>query len=235
MHPRAIAGLLFALACGCALAAPGHGPEHGSAQGAAHGAEAGQAANEHMNQRSFEELIRNFESEERMAWQKPDALVALLGPLDGRTVVDLGSGSGFLAFRLAEAGARVLCVDIDERFLAYVLGKRDALGLGDRVETRLSPPDGPALEAGEVDLVVTVNTYHHIEDRVAYFRRVREALRSGGRLVVVDFSEGDLPVGPGPAMKIPAARVEEELRAAGFTAIEVDRETLPYQFVLIAS
>jgi hypothetical protein len=36
-------------------------------------------------------------------------------------------------------------------------------------------------------------------------------------------------------MKIPAARIEEELRAAGFDAIEVDRETLPWQFVLTAS
>jgi SAM-dependent methyltransferase len=231
MHPSAIVGLLFACACASALAAPDHGPDHG----AAHGAEAGHAANEQMNARPFEELVRNFESEERMAWQKPDALVARLGPLEGRTVADIGSGSGFLAFRMAEAGARVLCVDIDERFLAYILGKRDALGLGDRVETRLSPPDRPALEPGEVDLVVTVNTYHHIEDRVAYFRTVREALRTGGRLVVVDFSEGELPVGPGPAMKIPAARIEEELRAAGFAAIEVDRETLPYQFVLTAS
>jgi SAM-dependent methyltransferase len=235
MRSRGIAGVLFALVCGVALAAPGHGPDHGPGEGAGHGAEAGHAANEHMNQRPFEELVRNFESEERMAWQRPDALVARLGPLEGRTVADIGSGSGFLAFRMADAGARVLCIDIDERFLAYILGKRDALGLGDRVETRLSPPDRPALEAGEVDLVVTVNTYHHIEDRVAYFRLVREALRPGGRLVVVDFSEGELPVGPGPAMKIPAARIEEELRAAGFNAIEVDRETLPWQFVLTAS
>ncbi|MEE4360828.1 MAG: class I SAM-dependent methyltransferase [Pseudomonadales bacterium] len=225
MNRTVVTGLLLTLSFASVAAA-----EHSSEQGT----RAGHAANAHMNERSFAELVGNFESDERMAWQMPDRLVAKLGPLEGKTVADIGSGSGFLAFRMAAQGARVLCIDIDERFLAYILGKRDALELGDRIEPRLSPPDRPALEPEEVDLVVTVNTYHHIEDRVAYFGKVRSALRSGGRLVVVDFVEGELPVGPAPAMKIPATRIEEELRAAGFEEITLDRETLPYQFVLTA-
>lgn len=220
--------------------APGAAPHDRSVRPAGEGASAhhgsgAASANEHMNQRSFQELVAGFESPERMAWQRPDVLLDRLGALAGKTVADIGSGSGFLAFRMADRGARVLCIDIDERFLAYILGKRDALGLEDRIEPRLSPPDRAALARSEVDLVVTVNTYHHIEDRVAYFRAVREALRPGGRLVVVDFLEGELPVGPPPPMKIAADRVARELREAGFQGIEVDRETLPYQFVLVAS
>jgi SAM-dependent methyltransferase len=78
------------------------------------------------------------------------------------------------------------------------MGKRDALELADVIVPRLSPFERPALAASEVDLVVTVNTYHHIEARVAYFRHVLRALRPGGRLVVVDFKAGEQPVGPGP-------------------------------------
>lgn len=204
-----------------------HRPTHGAAEEP--------SANEYMNARPFEELVANFESPERMLWQRPDALLDLVGDLDSKTVADIGSGSGFLAFRMAERGARVLCVDVDERFLAYILGKRDALGLAEQIEPRLSPYDRPALGAGEVDLVITVNTYHHIEDRVSYFRFVRDALLPGGRLVVVDFKEGEQPVGPGPAMKIKASRIEAELRDAGFNTFSLDRKTLPYQFVLTAT
>ena len=91
------------------------------------------------------------------------------------------------------------------------------------------------LSQGEVDLAVTVNTYHHIENREAYFSAVRSALRDGGRLVVVDFRAGDLPVGPPASMKIEAGKIEAELRAAGFGRIRVDRASLPYQFVLTAA
>lgn len=233
MHRHWILLALLTAAAWITAASAAH--EHGAHQGPAPGSEAGQTANERMNERSFETLIANFESPERMTWQRPDALLDRLGDLDGKTVADIGSGSGFLAFRMAERGARVLCVDVDERFLAYILGKRDALGLGEQIDLRLSPYDRPMLEADEVDLVITVNTYHHIEDRVAYFGHVREALRPGGRLVVVDFKEGEQPVGPGPAMKIATRIIEAELREAGFTAVSVDRETLPYQFVLTAS
>lgn len=199
----------------------GHGPGH--------------AANEHMNKRSLEELIARFESPERQEWQRSDVLLDTLGDLSGKTVADIGSGSGFLAFKMVERGARVLCVDVDERFLAYILGKRDALGLSDKIELRTSPYERPALNTNEADLIITVNTYHHIEDRVSYFRHVRDALVAGGQLIVVDFKEGEQPVGPPESMKIAATQIESELREAGFGTFSVDRDTLPYQFVLTAS
>jgi len=227
------------LAASCLLPVPGALAQtdvsHAAGHAMHHDAKPGESANAFMQRRSFESLVASFESAERMAWQRPGALLELLEPLEGQSVADIGSGSGFLAFMMAERGAdKVLCIDIDERFLAYILGKRDALGLGEVIEPRLSPPDRPALEAREVDLVVTVNTYHHIEDRPAYFAAVREALRDGGRLVVVDFRPGDLPVGPPASMKIPPETIEAELREAGFSDFSVDGDTLPYQFVLVA-
>jgi hypothetical protein len=78
----------------------------------------GSRANAHMHERDFAALIANFESPERMNWQRPGALLDSFGDLDGKTVADIRSGSGFLAFRMAERGARVPCVDVDERFLA---------------------------------------------------------------------------------------------------------------------
>lgn len=174
-------------------------------------------------------------SSERDAWQKPDAVLALLGRLDGLTVMDLGAGRGYFTFRLADAGARVIAADIDAGSLAAIEAARAERGLAPaRVETRQVPEDAPALKPAEADLVLIVNTYHHIEARPAYFAKVREGLKPGGRLVVVDFFRRELPVGPPVAMKVTEDDVVKELRQAGFARFEVDRETLPHQYIVTA-
>ncbi|MEE4299003.1 MAG: class I SAM-dependent methyltransferase [Pseudomonadales bacterium] len=232
--PRLRAGqLLLGLCIGTAAVA--WGAAHDGDRGDGHAGGHGGAANEHMHARPFLELIASFEEPEREVWQRPDAVIAALGDLEGRTVAEIGSGSGYFAFRLAAAGARVLCLDVDERFLAYVAGRRDALGLQARMEPRLVPYDSAELAPGEADLVLIVNTWHHIEHRSDYFAEVREGLAPGGELVVIDFVKRDVPVGPPPRMKLSAERVVEELRAAGYERIEVDRELLPYQYLIRAS
>ena len=48
-----------------------------------------------------------------------------------------------------------------------------------------------------VDVALIVDTYHHIDDRVAYFSRLKSSLRPGGRLGIVDFKT-DAPEAPAP-------------------------------------
>jgi len=52
------------------------------------------AANEHMHQSSTEELIKRFESKERDDYQQPEKVLAYLGDLKGKTIIDIGTGSG---------------------------------------------------------------------------------------------------------------------------------------------
>ena len=84
-------------------------------------------------------------------------------------------------------------------------------------------------------MVLIVDTYHHIENRADYFSEVRRGLRPGGQLVVVDFIKEDLPMGPPVAMKMDADTIIEELKAAGYTNFEVNRDLLPYQYIIFAS
>ena len=204
--------------------------EHG-----AHGEKHGNA-NEHMNQIPFEDLVRSFESGERDAWQKPDEVVALLGDIQGKTIMDIGSGTGYFSFRLADAGATVICADVDERFLGHIEKRKSELGLDDsQMELRHVPYDSSTLAEGEADVVLIVDTYHHIENRADYFSEVRRGLRPGGQLVVVDFIKKDLPMGPPVAMKMDADTIIEELKAAGYTNFEVNRDLLPYQYIIFAS
>jgi SAM-dependent methyltransferase len=193
-------------------------------------------ANEHMHKSDFESLVARFENPERDRWQKPDLVVAMLGDLTGKTVMDLGSGTGYFTFRMFEAGARVIAADVDERFLSLVKEKqatmpRMAVG---GVETRLVPYDSPSILPGELDIFFTVNTYHHIEDRVAYLKQVHQGLKSGGKAVIVDFFKADLPVGPPMDIKLSEEQVKAELLQAGFTDVRIDTQSLFYQYIITA-
>ena len=190
-------------------------------------------ANHHMHQRPIEELIAAFDAPERDAWQKPDAVLDLLEPLEGKTVADIGAGSGYFALRLAERGATVLALDIDDRFLEHIKAQAAARELSN-IETRKVPENGPGMDEGEADAVMIVNTYHHIHQRAHYFAQVRKALRSNGVLMVVDYAMKETAHGPPMELRMPPAQVEAELLAAGFTTVTQDSTTLPYQYIIVA-
>jgi hypothetical protein len=82
-----------------------------------------------------------------------------------------------------------------------------------------------------VDVVLIVDTYHHIDDRVAYFARLKSSLQPGGRLAIVDFKT-DTPEGPPPALRIPPERVIAELEQAGY-ALVARHDFLPRQYLLV--
>ena len=192
-------------------------------------------ANMHMNKHSIESMADAFESQERLVWQKPDKVVKLMGDLNGKTVMDIGSGTGYFSFRIADRGAKVICADVDERFLAIIEERKKEEGWKDnQIELRKVPYDSPELLENEVDEVIIVNTYHHIEDREIYFAKVKLGLKPGGRLFVVDFFKKELPFGPPVSMKLTEEQVIGELLNAGFTKFEVNVILLPNQYIIIA-
>ena len=175
-----------------------------------------------------------FDDPARDAWQKPAELVAALGLQPGDVVADIGAGTGYFNPYLARAvGAdgRVIAVDIEPNLVLHMAAraKKEATP---QVEARLGLPGDPMLARGEVDLILIVDTFHHVSDRVAYFSALRGALRTpGGRLVVVDFlKEGEIPVGPPPAARIAADQVTAELGAAGWEPVDDHDALLPYQY-----
>jgi SAM-dependent methyltransferase len=142
---------------------------------------------------SAEEYARRLESPDRDRWQQPQALVEALGITAGQRVAEVGAGSGYLLPYLSRAvgpSGRVLAEDVRDDLLALARARvaRDSLG---NVETRLGAFDDPRLEAGAYDLVLMVDVYHHIEERGPFLARVAAALARGGRLVIVDFRDGD--------------------------------------------
>ncbi|MEY3051052.1 MAG: methyltransferase type 11 [Bacteroidota bacterium] len=191
------------------------------------------SANAYMHRSSTEELIQRFESPERDAYQQPDKVLAYLGDLKGKTVMDIGAGSGYFSVRLAAQGADVIAADVSDEFQAHLKKRLEDNGIAN-VRLRKLPYDSPLLQEGEVDMVLVVNTYHHIEKRTEYFAQVRKGIRPTGELVVIDFFQSEVPVGPPTDHKVSIDEVVTELKAAGFGHFVVEVNLLPYQFVIRA-
>jgi len=129
------------------------------------------SANAFMNRNSFETLVERFEGEERNAYQQPKKIMQYIGDVQGQTIMDLGAGTGYFTFRLVDAGAKVIAADVDDRFINFIKQKADSLNISKKVELRKVPYDSPDLNSGEVDKFLIVNTYHHVDNRVDYFKK----------------------------------------------------------------
>lgn len=190
------------------------------------------AQSPHTHGHSFgdaEKWAKVFDDPKRDAWQKPDEVIRSLALAPDAAVADIGAGTGYFAVRLARAlpKGKVIGVDISQSMVRYLDARAKREGLAN-VAAQLGTATDPRLDA-PVDLVILVDTYHHIGAREKYFRRVREALNPGGRLVIIDFRAGG-PVGPEHGL-IPPAQVKKELAAAGFELAQ-EHDFLPHQFFL---
>jgi len=190
-------------------------------------------SNAHMNKSKFDNLAERFENPEREKWQKPDLVIEKLGDISDKIIGDIGSGTGYFSFRLAEKAKKVIAIDVDERFLDFIKEKKKKNNISN-VIPRLVEYDDPKLADNELDIIITVNTYHHINNRVEYFKKCKKGLTENGILLIVDFKKGETNFGPPLSHKISRKKVIEELENAGYKDISVDTETLEHQYMIIA-
>lgn len=164
--------------------------------------------------------IQSLLSDDRIAELKPEEVVAALTLPENAVAADLGSGPGVFTIPLARKLSKgiVYAVDVEPRQLDALRRRLEEEGLNNVVPV-LASYSTPHLPPAHVDLVLIVDTYHHIENRVDYFRRIRSMLRPGGRLAVLEYKSGDLPVGPPLERKLPEGQREEELQAAGYSML----------------
>ncbi len=189
------------------------------------------------NTDSFKELVSDFEDKDRVIWQKPDLVIKLLGDIQNQTVADIGAGTGYFAFRLIDKSKKVIAVDIDKRFINFMDSIKAKLPdtLQQRFVTRLALPDNPKLEAKEADAILIVNTYCYIENRVDYLKKLIVGLSDTGKIIIIDFKKKNIPVGPPPEAKLADSEVENELQQAGFKKVQIDENTLDYQYIVTAT
>ena len=135
------------------------------------------------------EYIKLLESERRVTGLQVDRVVQSLGIKPGERIADIGSGSGLFTRPLAAATGPqgvVYAIDIDADLLKYVEKTAQEKSIAN-IRTILGATDDPKIPE-PVDLIVIIDTVHHISNQAAYLPGLRKYLRPGGRIAIIDFS-----------------------------------------------
>jgi ubiquinone/menaquinone biosynthesis C-methylase UbiE len=171
---------------------------------------------------------------EREEEENPDLALRLIKITRGSTVADVGAGSGYITIRLARlvgAMGRVYGSDIQQGMLD-LLQKNVARARLANVIPVLGVVDDPKLPADSLDLVIMVDVYHEFSEPQKMLQRLRESLKSGGRLVLLEYRAEDPDVPILPAHKMTKAQVKLEVEHEGFKQTRV-YDDLPRQHLII--
>ena len=173
---------------------------------------------------------------ERVTEEEPDMALDAIMLLKGSTVADVGAGSGYMTVKMAKRvgpTGKVYANDIQPEMLA-LLRERLAKEKISNVETVLGTVDDPKLPTGAIDLILMVDVYHEFSEPQKMLRRMHEALKSGGRLVLLEYRKEDPAIPIRPEHKMSRAEAKLEVEAEGYKLSKVD-EVLPRQHILIFS
>jgi ubiquinone/menaquinone biosynthesis C-methylase UbiE len=175
-----------------------------------------------------------LERPEREAEEEPARAIEALDIKPGMTVADIGAGSGYYTVRLARkvgADGKVYATDIQVGMLS-IIQRRAAMEKLTNIVPVLGAADDPKLPPGSVDLALMVDVYHELAAPQAFVRRLREALRPDGRLVLIEFRKEDPRVPIKEEHKMSVAEVRQELSADGY-AIDRVIDALPWQHIIV--
>ena len=199
-------------------------------------AQHGQDQHQHRGPRDVKAYLEMLDDPARDKDQKPSEVIEALAVKPGMTVADLGSGSGYFTRRFIEAvteSGKVYAIDVEPEMLAYVKESVIHMHIAYSAEFVLARPDNAKLPAESVDLIFICNTFHHLENRPVYLENLKSALKTGGRIAIVDFyhdaRSGDL--GFSKQHLVPRETVVEEVTKAGYKLLR-EHTFLPRQYFL---
>lgn len=175
-----------------------------------------------------------LDREERETEEAPTRALSIMKVTPGSSVADIGAGSGYFTERLARLvgpTGKVYAADIQAGMLDLIRARlaRERIA---NVSLILSAPADPKLPAQSIDLALMVDVYHELHDPQAMLGHLRESLKPGGRLVLVEYKGEDPSIPILPSHKMTVAQAKLEVEAEGFALTTTD-SSLPRQHVLI--
>lgn len=188
---------------------------------------------DHMEHRFAdpERYAKSFDDPARDGWQMPARVIDVLKMSPDASVADIGAGTGYFTVRLAKAVPRgmVYAVDVEPSMLEHIRTRAAGEHLQNVVTVQASgaSPNVPK----PVDIVLVVDTYHHLPNRPAYFRELTKSLATGGRVAIIDFRK-DSPQGPPPQFRFEADQIIGEMMQAGYR-LDARYDFLPRQHFLV--
>jgi ubiquinone/menaquinone biosynthesis C-methylase UbiE len=174
-----------------------------------------------------------LERRTRVTEEQPERVVEGMGLAPDAQVADIGAGTGYFTFRIAEAvpTGRVYAVDVQPEMLE-VLHKRIERRAITNVTPVLGAEDDPKLPAESLDAVLLVDAYHEFAHPFEMMQGIRRALRPGGRVFLIEYRGEDPRVPIKPLHKMTQAQAITELEAVGLRWVET-RDILPTQHFMV--
>ena len=121
-----------------------------------------------------------------------------LGLKPGEVIADIGAGSGYFTFRLAHHvgdTGKVYAVDESSDMIRHINRRIRELKVTNVVSI-LADPDDPLLPEGSVNRFFFSDSWYHIDNQTQYLSLMKQMLKPGGEIIIIDFHKKELPVGP---------------------------------------
>jgi ubiquinone/menaquinone biosynthesis C-methylase UbiE len=185
-----------------------------------------------------DQVARSLIAPDRDAKQKPQELVKAMQLTPGMTVADIGTGAGYMLPFLSRAvspGGHVLAEDIQDDFLAKAHDHAAIEKLGN-VDFIKGTEKDPTLPAGSVDVALALDSYHHYDYPREMLAGLRNGLKPGGRLVIVEYYRSPTAMPNGRAMehiRLDKPDVIKEIEANGFHLASQREQAPGSQYMLI--
>ena len=192
--------------------------------------------NDNFKDPNVDEYVARFEGESREIYTHRQAILDALDLKPGMCVGDIGAGTGFFSMMISDVvgtEGRVYAVDIAKNFVEHI-NKISAESGRKNVEGVVCDERSARLPVNSIDLAFICDTYHHFEYPFDTLKSIHDALRPGGKLVIVDFVriEGRSSDWTLKHVRRGMGGVIDELQQAGFDFLEKKETGMKEQYMI---
>ena len=165
--------------------------------------------------------------------ERTDLLIQNMDLKATDSVVDLGAGTGYFSFPIAQqlSAGKVLAIDIEPEMLKRIEQRKKVSGI-QNIETVLASKTNPNIPADSVDVVLLVDAYHEFSQPREVMAAVSRGLKPGGRVILVEYRGEDRKVPIKRLHKMTQQQAKKELHAVGLRWQRTD-QYLPQQHVMV--
>lgn len=174
-----------------------------------------------------------LERPERIIEERPDLVLEAMNLKPTDVVADIGAGTGYFTFRIAErvSEGKVYAVDIQPEMLDIIKARMQERNAQNVVPT-LGSEQNPNLPENAIDVALLVDAYHEFEYPFEMMQAIVKSLKAGGRVIQIEYRAEDDAVPIKPLHKMSEAQVKKEMRAVGLKWVAT-KSGLPWQHIFI--
>jgi len=171
----------------------------------------------------------------RQEEERTDLLLAALNLKPGEVVADVGAGSGYFSWRMAQKvgpTGKIYATDIQPEMLELLMAQMRKRNVEKIVVPILGTVQDPKLPPNSTDLILLVDVYHELDFPFEMTKAMIAGLKPGGRLVLVEYRGEDSAVPIKKLHKMTTAQVKQEMAVHPLT-FDQQIDVLPQQHILI--